>query len=129
MFEAEDLLFEGKAGWLMYRPQLGNASGECLVWCSTISPLHPCMRARTAHCQHRLSPNIATLNLPSHLLPKQKTGARPKAGPRSICLRQGKCLEMCPGLLSPCTLLLTLLLPQPILLTDIWTHSAIQAGC
>lgn len=125
MFEAEDLLSEGKAGELRYRPQLGSASGGCLLCPGTLSPLHPCVRARIVHCQHRVSPNIGTLSLSSHLWPRQETSARPKAGPRSTSLGQGKCFEMCPEFLSPCPSLLTLL-------TDIWTQlfkQELRAGC
>lgn len=106
MFEAEDLLVKGEAGRLRDRPQLGNASG--VGW----HPESSASLCESQDSQHRLSPNIVTLDLPSHLLPRQETGARPKAGPRSISPRQGKSFEMCPEFLSPCTSLLTLFLPQ-----------------
>lgn len=44
MFEAEDLLVEGEAGPL--RDRLNWAMP--LVWDGTLSPLHPCVRAKTA---------------------------------------------------------------------------------
>lgn len=62
MLKAEDLLFEGKAGWLRDRPQLGSASG--VAW----HPESSASLRESQDRQHRLSPDIVTLNLPSHLL-------------------------------------------------------------
>jgi len=114
-------------------PQLGNASEGCLVEHGTPSSLHPCVRARMAHCHHRVQfagvflklrdseSSFSPRCLEAKLIPASGQVMRASSLGRRSTLRCG------PEFPSLRTLLLPF--PSPPASADIWTNPAIKAGC
>lgn len=113
-------------------PQLGNASGGCSVRHGTLSPLHPCVRARMAHRWHfiqfadifpkhrRSQPSFSPQCPDTKLTPAPQQAMRASSLGRRSTLRCGPAL---PSLRIP-----LLPFPSPPSSADIWTSSAIKAG-